>query len=69
MAKENGVIAEVFCPDPACTFTPQSISVENMGPGADLQWLQGRKIHHDRTHTHVATLVIHAPKAQGKITG
>lgn len=66
MNQETDVVAKAFCPNEWCSFTPQAVYESTLGPGGDVEWLQGRKTHHDRTHDHESTVVIYSPKSEIK---
>lgn len=64
METETAIIAKAFCHHEGCGFTPQTVTSENQGVGATVEWLQGRKRHHDKTHDHPATLIIYSQQTK-----
>jgi len=64
MNQETDIIAKAFCPYEGCSFTPQTIYASTSGAGGDIEWLKGRKDHHNRTHDHQATVVIYSHNAE-----
>lgn len=64
MNQETDVVAKAFCLHEWCSFTPQTVRQSTLGVGGDIEWLQGRKDHHDRTHDHQATVVIYSPETE-----
>jgi len=64
MNQETGLVAKAFCSHEGCSFTPQTVYASNCGVGGNIEWLQGRKNHHDRTHDHKATVIIYSPKTE-----
>ena len=61
---ETDIVAQAFCSHEGCSFTPQTVYASTSVAGGDIEWLQGRKDHHDRTHDHEATVVIYSPKTE-----
>ena len=59
MNQETDVVAQAFCIHKGCSFSPQTVYKSTLGPGGDVEWLQGRKAHHDETHEHKATIIIY----------